>query len=131
MPNPEIMIAELLERRLEVCLIPAPEPRHHGHFIRACSEANADWYRRFCKKYLSSRKDQNRKGRTLIKRQCTIEALEVIIKETRRHGLHVLRFKRGIYVNRLLDFIELENRNESFQAQPFTYDAAEPAYRNF
>ena len=39
------LLDELGRRRLEVILIPAPEPRHIGHKIRSVENTNPPWYR--------------------------------------------------------------------------------------
>ncbi len=39
------LLHDLEENRLEVVLIPAPEPMHRGHKIRAVQNSNPDWYR--------------------------------------------------------------------------------------
>ncbi|MBD3318978.1 hypothetical protein GF342_03645 [Candidatus Woesearchaeota archaeon] len=36
---------EFLENRLQVVLIPAPEPMYAGHMVRAVENKNPDWYR--------------------------------------------------------------------------------------
>src|SRR3989338_7794172 len=41
----KILLHELEENRLEVVLIPAPDPQHHGHKIRAVQNSNPSWYR--------------------------------------------------------------------------------------
>lgn len=95
--TPENMLLELESGCLEVVLIPAPDPRHSGHCIRAVQYQNAAWYRKFCSLYPSSRKGF--KTRTRIKRAAAIKALERIIAGN----------TAGIYAERLLKFIEAEN----------------------
>jgi len=65
----ELMLNQLQSSSFEVGLFPAPEPRHEGHCVRVCFEAGPPWYRKLCRDYPSSRADQNRKGRTKIKRK--------------------------------------------------------------
>lgn len=65
------MLEELESSRLVVCVAPAPDPRHTGHGVRCVFEKNAAWYRAFCAAFPSSRRDQNSKGRTAIKRRET------------------------------------------------------------
>ena len=38
-------------RRLTVVLVPAPEPQHRGHMIRAVTEQNPIWYRQMWEEY--------------------------------------------------------------------------------
>jgi hypothetical protein len=90
------LLAELEGARLDVVLIPAPEPRHSGHCIRVAAEYNADWYRELCAEYQSSRR-RNRlnDNDTRIKRKDTIRALE------RALAGHF----ESAYVDRLMPFI--------------------------
>ena len=73
------MIYELEYNRLEVFLVPAPEPAHVGHMVRAVENRNPDWYRDLCERYQSNR--NSRKGRykkhgdTKIKRQHILSVL--------------------------------------------------------
>lgn len=94
------MLEQLESNYLEVVLIPAAEQRHAGHSVRVVQYANCIWYRRFCAMYSSSRKDQNKKGRTLIKRRETIAALNKMIA-------HIP--SKSVYVERLFDFMSREN----------------------
>jgi hypothetical protein len=98
----EWMLYELESNYLEVVLIPARDQRHEGHYIRAVQYQNADWYRKFCAEYLSGRRTQNAKGRTLIKRRETIRALQKILQGV---------VDDSVYVERLLDFMEREAKN--------------------
>lgn len=43
-----LALGELDNRRLEVVLIPAPEPKHSEHKVRAVQGTNPDWYRSLC-----------------------------------------------------------------------------------
>jgi hypothetical protein len=118
--TPESMLNELNGSRLEVVLIPAPDPRHSGHMIRAAESVNPFWYRKFCQKFMSGRKWQNKKGRTRIKRRETIVALETIIRgqdAQRRAGLPILPRWKSIYIQRLLEFIKCENERIQYQRQ--------------
>jgi hypothetical protein len=38
------LLHDLQEYRLEVVLTPAPDPRHHGHMVRAAVNQNPQWY---------------------------------------------------------------------------------------
>jgi len=83
--NPELnltlrqMLEELDSHCLQVEVAPAPEPKHLVHYVRVVVCKNAPWYRRFCAQFPSSRRDQNRKGRTAIRRRETRRALERLI----------------------------------------------------
>lgn len=102
----EEMLFELESNYLEVVLVPAREQRHSTHCIRAVQYENAAWYRKFCEQYPSARKGT--KIRTRIKRRETIDALQKIL-----NGV-----TSGIYVERLLDFIEAEEK-ENLEDVPF------------
>jgi len=45
------MLAELNDMRLEVALVPAPDPRHCHHQVRAVFGRNPGWYRELCAAY--------------------------------------------------------------------------------
>jgi hypothetical protein len=42
----EMGLEWLESERLQIILIPAPEPKHHGHMIRVVAERNPAWYSR-------------------------------------------------------------------------------------
>ena len=85
------MMAEELEGSyLEVVKIPG----RYGGYIRVPVSVNAEWYRVFCKQYLSTRRRFSR-PRTLIKRGDTLKAL---VRLSNRNF-------RGVYAERLLDFV--------------------------
>lgn len=73
------MLDELQSSRLVVVVCEAPEPAHEGHGVRVAVEKNAAWYRQFCASFPSSRRDQNRHGRTAIKRRDTEAALRAML----------------------------------------------------
>lgn len=50
------LLAELCEYRLDVCLVPAPRPKHPCHMVRAKVSENPSWYRKLCDKHPSPRK---------------------------------------------------------------------------
>lgn len=75
----EAMLEELESSMLEVITAPAPSPRHADHCVRVAVGKNAEWYRRFCAAFPSSRRDQNRLGRTAIKRRETLAALNHLL----------------------------------------------------
>lgn len=129
--NAREMLDELLSNQLEVVLIPAPDARHSTHFVRGVQSQNCDWYRKFCGQYLSARKDQNAKGRTLIKRKATIIALERIAaaesaaKPVKGKGA-VTKLKATAYVERLLKFIEFEKKQKEKQETVYEWDSGFP-----
>lgn len=110
----EIMLWELLERQLEVVLTPAPEKRHACHCVRTVCNQNAEWYRRFCALYPSSRAG---KLRTRIKRRETVAALEQIVAG---------EAKATVYQERLLRFIERRLEPEAEIERDCVYDSAIP-----
>jgi len=63
-----------------VVLIPAPEPKHSTHMVRAVQEQNCDWYREFCEEHPSTGKQRKFKFQTKIKRRQTVEALNKLIE---------------------------------------------------
>lgn len=98
MLNAEEMLWDLRGNSLEVVLIPAPAPKHSNHCIRAVQYANANWYRKFCSLYPGNRK-RAKAHDTMIKRQWTEKALVQILEGK----------TKGVYVERLLEFIKTEN----------------------
>ena len=98
----ETMLDELETFQISVVLVDAPEKRHSEHKIRMVEIQNPKWYRDFCSLYRSARNDRSTRFHTAIKRAWTIKALKRIIAgET-----------SGVYVERLLDFIEQNSGNE-------------------
>ncbi len=75
-------LAELRASRLEVVLIPAPQPSHSGHYVRVVQYANPHWYREFCGLYESARRDRIRwrKFKTKIKRRDTLRGLSELVE---------------------------------------------------
>ena len=54
LPNPlrklflkeaHLLYQEMQSQKLEVCLIPAPNPHHEGHKIRIATNHNPEWYK--------------------------------------------------------------------------------------
>ena len=43
----QVMLHELDVNWLEVCLLPAPDPQHEGHMVRAVANRNPEWYREY------------------------------------------------------------------------------------
>lgn len=78
------MLLELQSNRLEVVLAPSKrKDRQEYDQIRVVVSQNAPWYRKFCAANRSTRRHQNSKGRTCIKRFRTIDALEKMIAGVR------------------------------------------------
>jgi hypothetical protein len=98
------MLIELQSQHLEVVLVPSREYEWiiRGWKVRCVQESNCEWYRKFCEQFPSRRTRPRHKKKfdTLIKRRETIAALEQISEGT----IH------GLYVGRLIDFIESEQR---------------------
>jgi hypothetical protein len=83
------MLCELTSGGLEVAKI-----RTERGYVRVAVSRNAPWYQDFCGRYLSHRVSRRRRrARTLIKRRCTIRALERMIAGD----------CSGLYAERLLD----------------------------
>jgi hypothetical protein len=72
------MLFELGEQRLEVALVPAPNPRHRGHQVRCVVNENPDWYRRLAARSMKKRRPRrHRTGRRwegTDLRRCQVEA---------------------------------------------------------
>lgn len=98
------LLTDLNANYLEVVLIPAPDPRHSGHYVRVTQYQNCAWYRTFCKEHPSNRRWQNRKGRTLIKRNWTIKGLTDLIEGN----------PKTIYTERLRAFILRNGSNGKY-----------------
>jgi hypothetical protein len=79
---------------LEVCKV-----ANNGGYIRVPVPVNAEWYRRFCRKYLRSRR-RYPKPRTIIRRAGVRAALQRIIDGRQGH----------INVHRLLEHIEHDRK---------------------
>lgn len=96
------MLDDLQGGNLEVVLIPAPEPQHSTHCVRAVQYENAAWYQEFCSHFRSCT-GKRKRSRTFIKRQHTISALQKIIRGE----------KSGIYVERLLAFMRFHLKQQA------------------
>jgi len=115
------MLIELESQHLEVVLVPSREHEWiiRGGKIRCVQEQNCEWYRKFCEQFPShrTRPRHKRKFDTLIKRRETVAALEQISDGA----------TRGLYVGRLIDFIEAEQRARVanyLQLRKFRYEYA-------
>ncbi len=91
----EYMLAELEGNQLQVCLAPSKRVRNETDMIRVPLSRNANWYRSFCSKYLSTRKRIHKKCDTLIKRQHTLAALNRMLAGN----------LRGRYAERILQIL--------------------------
>lgn len=67
---------ELLERKLEVVLVPAPEPKHVCHQIRVAVNRPPDWFSAVAQRHKRTRKRMPVPD--FIKRANTLKALEAI-----------------------------------------------------
>jgi hypothetical protein len=88
--------AELSAHRLEVVLIPAPDPRHRNHKVRCVQDQNPRWYQSLCDRHQSSRRRRSFKSDTRIRREHTLRALERIAGGD----------TRGSYAERLAPYVE-------------------------
>ncbi len=73
----EFMYYELLNEKLEVCLIPSliPEIAADGGCRRAVVQANPQWYRDLCGMYPRDGSTNRKNPRTIVKRQYTLKVL--------------------------------------------------------
>jgi len=97
----EEMLFELENSHFEVVLVPAPEPRHSMHQVRALQSANPAWYSRFTAQYVNCRgigKKRMTRPRTYIVKRLTIAALKRMLDGD----------MNGIYAERLIGFIRRE-----------------------
>lgn len=79
----QLMLDELESAQLHVVLVPLdPNRRNWNEYgcKRVVAERNANWYRDFCRRHLSSRKRNHRKPDTCIRRACIIRKLRRLIK---------------------------------------------------
>ena len=86
---------ELLERKLEVILIPAPEQRHTCHYIRVAVNRPPTWFSEFARRYLRSSVRVPRLRPNFIKRRETLRALE-LIADGRADTLYAQRWLREL-----------------------------------
>lgn len=108
------MLRELDRGGLEVILIPAPEPIHSTHMIRAVANQNPQWFRKMCSYYMNCRgigKKKMIRPRTNFNRRIARRALVAMIA-----GDNTSRIGRGSYAQRILSFIRRELRNEDERA---------------
>lgn len=111
----EEMLFELENSHFEVVLIPAPERRHSGHQVRALQSANPEWYSRFASQYVNCRGvglKRMKRPRTYIDKRATVKALERMLEGD----------EKGIYAERLLNFMSHEIARKTAAARPHVYD---------
>src|SRR5262245_39829566 len=72
------MLGELLEHKLEVILVPAPDPKHTGHYIRVVADKPPRWFSEVARRYMRSSKRYPRPRPNFLKRAGTLRALEAI-----------------------------------------------------
>lgn len=89
------MYSELLERKLEVVLTPAPEPKHVGHCIRTVVNQPPSWFSQFANRYMRSSPRQPRPRPNYIKRRATLRAL-ARLSEGRADTLYAQRWLKEI-----------------------------------
>ena len=75
-------LLELESSHLEVVLIPAPDPRHPTHMVRAVQEQNCRWYRELCEEHPSNGHSKKLKFQTKIKRNLVVKALKSLASMT-------------------------------------------------
>ena len=71
----QVLLHDLLTSALEVTLVPAPRPTHHGHMVRVATGCNPDWYRRLCARHPSSRHRHSTKADTRLRRAHIVAVL--------------------------------------------------------
>lgn len=69
------LLADLEGNRLEVALVPAPQPRHECHAVRVAVSRNPTWYRRLCAAFPSSRRRAKALPDTRIRRRDVLSLL--------------------------------------------------------
>ncbi len=98
-PAVQWMLQELDYFVLEVGLIPAPDPQHYTHCVRAVWSRNPDWYRELCAMFPRNRR--NRKSHytdSKVKRGDVRRALVQMLREGSRSYLaeYLLSFAQQI-----------------------------------
>lgn len=113
----KVLRQELEANYLEVVLIPAKEPRHSGHQIRATQSQNAEWYKEFWSRHGRGPSSNGRynKFRSLINRNRTIEALR------RMEGGDL----SGVYAERIIDLIQTTDFYERLTGEESLDDSFE------
>lgn len=115
----EGMLGALKNNRLEIGLAPSKhiENATRGKKIRVVVQVNADWYRRFCADFPSSRKRDNRTFDTAIRRPKTIVALERML---------LSKTARSVYAHRIMKYIPgfLQSQEDQFQFEKASYESA-------
>ena len=62
----EILFSNLKSNKLKVVLVPAPNPNHYGHKIRAVERENPEWYKILYRSYPHFRRDRSLKALNII-----------------------------------------------------------------
>ncbi len=76
-----MMLGELEQQKLEVVLLPAPDPQHQSHMIRAKENTNPEWYQILCSNYPRNRRSRTDKYTdSYIKRDRIIKCLNRLLK---------------------------------------------------
>lgn len=106
-----LMLIELESSRLEVCLVPSPNPTHERK-QRVAVTQNPEWYSRLCREF--PRRDRGgykAKPRTMIKRSHTLKALERMASGD-FNGVYAERL--DLYVRQYASAHLLEETSNSF-----------------
>lgn len=73
------MLHEFEDQRLEVGLVPAPEPQHMGHCIRLAMNANPNWYQELCRLFPRARQ-RNRREKYTDPRFCRAD-IKIVLEQ--------------------------------------------------
>ena len=114
----DAMLGELENNRLEITLAPSADIENalRGKKIRTVMTMNAEWYRKFCADYPSSRKRDKRTFDTAIRRHKTVDALKRMLKT--KHA-------DTVYGYRILAYIP-----GFIKAQQAQFEAEKAAYKS-
>jgi hypothetical protein len=107
----------------EVVLVPAPEPRHSGHQVRALQYANAAWYSDFAGEHCNCRgigRKRMKRPRTFIRKDRTASTLQRMIAGD----------FSGVQAARLIDWIDRKRENHRY-ARPSRMSAPMEATNGF
>lgn len=96
---------DLQHNHLEVAVMEAPDKRHYCHRVRVVQGQNPSWYREFCTRFESQRKDKHKWKcfKTAIKRALVCSALS--------------RLAKGVQWRRCYDRRVLELCQEEYQKE--------------
>ena len=101
----EYLLNDLKQRKLEVILVPAPEPKHTGHEIRAVANQNPGWYQElygaysFEATYISKKTGRKRRYlRSRVGMQKSLYSLgRIIVKEDKENLFHDALYRELIF----------------------------------